>query len=338
MRIVGTLLARCLIATGLMVALGARFAVLAQVTTASADMQIRAAAVTFQAGRQGNYVIGMTNQGPSATNQPIILHVELSDGLSFAAISSPWTCEADGQLVTCTNLTSIPPHSGTSFVLTVDVGAAAVPRATTRLTVDYPGDTRALDNSALKFTSVRPSRRPLNTATPTPTTTPSFGTAVPTRTPSRTATATRTRTATVTRTPVPSSTDVSLKKTNFGTFAVGINGTYMLTVSNLGTHDTNALLSVVDTLPNSLGYVSATGTSWDCGADGQTVTCTRLDALPALSSSIITLVVSIGDSAFPTLTNSATLSYPGDTDLTNNLARKPTTVRRPPRQANRIVR
>ncbi|MBI3784444.1 MAG: DUF11 domain-containing protein [Deltaproteobacteria bacterium] len=300
---------------------------------AAADLQIRAAAVTFAVGLPGRYVIALTNSGPNTTNDPIVFHTELPDGLSFASISAGWTCTTDGALVRCTSGSPLGAQSGTSFGFEVNVAAAAVPRVFVQLTVDYAGDPNSANNTLLKGTSVKPARRPPRFSTATPSTTPSFGTPLPTRTPTRTVPPTHTsiptltRTATSTRTPIPSATDITLKKTNFGAFATGHNGTYTLTVSNVGASDTNSLISVVDTLPSGLGYVSASGTDWDCSAASGIVMCNRLVPLPAAALSTITLIVSVDESAYPTVTNSATVIYSGDTDLTNNLSRKPTTVK-----------
>ena len=302
-------------------------------SAATADLQIRATAITFGVGITGRYVIALTNAGPNTTDAPIVFRTELPDGLTFSSVSSGWSCQTDGSQLSCTDQSALPAQSGTSFELDVNVGPAAVPRVFVRLTADYAGDPNLANNSTLRGTSVKPSRRPPVAPTLTPTTTPSFGTPVPTRTPTRTVPPTRTgsptltRTATSTRTPVPNATDITLKKTNFGAFATGHEGTYILTVSNVGPNDTNTLISVVDTLPTGLSYFSATGDDWDCSALDAVVTCNRIAPLSAGSLSTISLVVSVDEAAYPTVTNSATVSYLGDTDLTNNLSRKPTTVK-----------
>jgi hypothetical protein len=42
----------------------------------------------------------------------------------------------------------------------------------------------------------------------------------------------------------------------------------------------------------------------------------------------VILSVNVGGAAFPTVTNSATLFYAGDSDTSNNTAQRPTTIRR----------
>ena len=65
--------------------------------------------------------------------------------------------------------------------------------------------------------------------------------------------------------------------------------TYKLTVTNAGLSDA-ADLSVVDTLPRAVTFVSATGAGWTCTLDVTTVTCTSI-ALASGASSTITVVV-----------------------------------------------
>ena len=74
-------------------------------------------------------------------------------------------------------------------------------------------------------------------------------------------------------------------------------------------------ITVTDTLPATVAFVSASGVSWTCGAAGQVVTChDRRHAIPGN----ITLVVRPGVDAVPAVTNNAVVSGGGDCDLTNN--------------------
>lgn len=138
-------------------------------------------------------------------------------------------------------------------------------------------------------------------------------------------------THTPTRTPTPhrvAATDLLLTKTASGVFFVRHPAFYVLRVSNIGTLSTNAPITVTDTLPDSLSFVSAMGNGWSCTATGPTVTCTNTTPLIPGAVTILTLSVSVGDAAFPTVTNVATATYANDTDTSNNTARRPTTVRR----------
>ena len=121
--------------------------------------------------------------------------------------------------------------------------------------------------------------------------------------------------------------DVTIAKTHSGNFTQGQNGTYTITVSNVGGAATSGTVTVSDTLPAGLSYVSATGTGWTCGAAGQTVTCTRATALAASASyPAITLTVAVAANSALSLTNTATVSGGGQTNTANDSSSDPTTV------------
>ncbi len=107
---------------------------------------------------------------------------------------------------------------------------------------------------------------------------------------------------------------LSLLKRHTGNFTVGTNGVYTLSLRNNGLVPTSGTITIVDTLPTGLTFVSATGTGWTCGAAGQVVTCTTDTAiLPnAIQPSQITLTVAVGAAAAPSVTNSARVSGGGD--------------------------
>lgn len=120
--------------------------------------------------------------------------------------------------------------------------------------------------------------------------------------------------------------DLAISKTHMGDFTVGQNGTYTITVTNVGTAPTTGTITVVDTLPTGLSFVSGTGTGWSCSAMGQTVTCTNTGPLAPGDSSEITLIVSVGPEAVPSVTNSVTVSTPNDPSPNNNSDDDPTNV------------
>lgn len=129
------------------------------------------------------------------------------------------------------------------------------------------------------------------------------------------------------------SPDLRLTKTHSGNFTVGVQGAYTLIVNNtLGSASTSATITVVDTLPTGLSYVSAGsgGTGWTCAAAGQVVTCTSstVIAAGAASANPITINVSVAAVAVPTVTNSATVSGGGElaAQAGNNAAFDPTAV------------
>jgi len=103
--------------------------------------------------------------------------------------------------------------------------------------------------------------------------------------------------------------DLAISKTHSGNFTVGQNGVYTLSVSNNGPNDETGTITVTDTLPAGLTYVSATGTGWTCGAVAQDVTCTHAGPLAnGASLPDITLTVGVAAAAQPSVTNTATVA------------------------------
>lgn len=124
--------------------------------------------------------------------------------------------------------------------------------------------------------------------------------------------------------------DLAISKTHTGDFAVGANEDFTITVSNNGPGATTGATTVTDTLPAGTSYVSGSGTGWSCGAVGQDVTCTNA-TLVASGASLpaLTLTVSVAAAAFPSFSNTATVSGPdfdnqagndSDTDTVNVIA------------------
>src|SRR5262249_40593390 len=68
--------------------------------------------------------------------------------------------------------------------------------------------------------------------------------------------------------------DLSITKTGPATAVAGSSIAYTLAVSNAGPAAA-ASVSVTDTLPAGVTYVSSSGTGWTCSAVGQGVPCTR---------------------------------------------------------------
>nr|WP_242030651.1 MULTISPECIES: isopeptide-forming domain-containing fimbrial protein [unclassified Coleofasciculus] len=138
-------------------------------------------------------------------------------------------------------------------------------------------------------------------------------------------------------TTIPATTpDLIIQKTHTGNFIVGKQGVYTLSVSNLPTSGpTTGSVTVQDTLPNGLSFVSATGTNWNCSASGQIVTCTYAGSVVAAGENLpaIALRVNVDSAATGNITNSATVTTPGDDpndpnnpNKANNTANDPTTV------------
>ena len=110
---------------------------------------------------------------------------------------------------------------------------------------------------------------------------------------------------------VVAAANIAIAKTASTTFAVGNNATYTLAVSNAGPQTAAGTITVSDTLPAGLTYVSGVGTGWACSAVGQVVTCTRAASLASgVSAPNITLTVSVAAAAAPNVSNTASVSSP----------------------------
>ncbi len=122
--------------------------------------------------------------------------------------------------------------------------------------------------------------------------------------------------------------DLSLTKTHAGDFVARQNNDYRIVVSNQGPSDEDNTVTVTDTLPAGLTYVSGGGAGWTCAAAGQTVTCTNSASLPvgqAYPDLVITVLPDM--SAVPTVTNTASVSSATfDNQSANNTDSDPTNV------------
>jgi uncharacterized repeat protein (TIGR01451 family) len=123
--------------------------------------------------------------------------------------------------------------------------------------------------------------------------------------------------------------DLAIAKSHTGNFSVGQTGaTYTITVSNVGHGPTSGTVTVVDNLPAGLTATAISGTGWTCTLG--TLTCTRADALAATNSyPAINLTVNVAANAQSPITNTATVSGGGETNIANDTASDPTTVLAP---------
>jgi uncharacterized repeat protein (TIGR01451 family) len=122
---------------------------------------------------------------------------------------------------------------------------------------------------------------------------------------------------------------LTIAKSHSGNFTQGqSNAAYTITVTNSGNGPTSGTVTVTDTLPAGLSFVSGSGTGWNaCTASGQIVTCTRTaSAIAALTSSAITLLVNVAANAPASVTNSVAVSGGGEIITNNNSATDPTTI------------
>jgi fimbrial isopeptide formation D2 family protein/uncharacterized repeat protein (TIGR01451 family) len=134
--------------------------------------------------------------------------------------------------------------------------------------------------------------------------------------------------------------DLQVTKTHTGNFIVGSTGTYTLKANNLlGNLSTanNRSYTIVDTLPDGLTLASVTQGTWSCSTNlptvPTTITCNNTAdtiAAGATNNNAITINVNVLAAAFPSVTNTATISYNAAEDPTNNTVSDLTVVMGPP--------
>lgn len=178
-----------------------------------------------------------------------------------------------------------------------------------------------------------PTLTPTRTSTPTRTATPTQ-TFTPSRTPTVTNTPTLTSTPTSTPTPTPA-VDVAVTIDNTGNLQTCSSGRFDIEVSNVGFGGggggrfgdaTLSPLTLTSVLPATMTFVAATGSGWACSFAAPTLTCTHAAALAVGVTSTVTLDVFVGESAFPSVTGSASVSTGYDFNARNDSAQELTTV------------
>ena len=107
----------------------------------------------------------------------------------------------------------------------------------------------------------------------------------------------------------PQSPVLEIAATHIGNFSYGGEGIYTIKVGNQASSPpTSGTVTVTDTLPLNFSLVSMTGTNWTCNG----TTCSRADTLaPGATYDAITVTVSVGASAAPSVINQASVSGGG---------------------------
>ena len=127
----------------------------------------------------------------------------------------------------------------------------------------------------------------------------------------RDATGNQTTSTTVTITvniPAPPATDLSLQFDKAGSnFKANKDERISIVVRNNGLSATSGPLTITDTLPTGLRYVSASGSGWVCDAALQVVVCTRTTPLAKDTKTTLHLRVTVLAPAGTLLVNSASL-------------------------------
>jgi hypothetical protein len=112
--------------------------------------------------------------------------------------------------------------------------------------------------------------------------------------------------------------DVNINKSAVRSFAVGIEGQYRLSVTNVGDAATVGPIEVRDELPAEIRLAGASGGGWDCTAStpgGQSVTCVSNSSIvPDSSAPNINVRVNVLDAAGDSgeVINTATVDTPRD--------------------------
>jgi large repetitive protein len=246
------------------------------------------------AGDPFQYTLAVTNNGPSDVPGPVTVIDPLPSGLTYvSATGTGWTC---------VNPSGNPPDPRL-VTCTLSAGLAAeqtAPDITLNVIVDPDAGPSTIVNTAT-VSSATPDPNLDNNAASDPTT-------------------------------VDTLADMALSKTLDTPTPVlaGTEATFTLQVSNLGPSDA-ADVAVIDTLPQFLEFVSATGDGWTCAASGNDVVCTRptVAAVPPGAPVPPITLVTLVDPGIPldppdgttTVTNPATVqSATPDPNTDNNSA------------------
>ena len=120
--------------------------------------------------------------------------------------------------------------------------------------------------------------------------------------------------------------DLSIVSSHTGNFGVGFDETYAVTVRNAGSVPTTGTITVTDSLPDGLTFVSGAGPGWACTPSGPVVTCTTYTVLAQSDSTQYLLTVAVSGSAAPRVNHSVAVALDGDLNADNNASSDATTV------------
>jgi MSHA biogenesis protein MshQ len=113
--------------------------------------------------------------------------------------------------------------------------------------------------------------------------------------------------------------DLSVAIARPGALQVGRNAVYTVTVTNNGPYSEAGPVTVNQTLPAGMGFVSGGGTDWSCVADGATVTCTYRAAL-ASDTNAAPLTVTAAVNTTGEKTTTVSVQGTDDDNAANNTA------------------
>lgn len=242
----------------------------------------------FTRGLPGTYSISVQNVGGGATSGPISVYDTLPPELVFTSVSGiNWKCSVTGQNVACT-MNMVLVGDSTAPPITLSVMAVGVGTVLNMASVSVAGDADMGNNVSNDVTIIAAPSAEIPTQPPPPTSVPY---------------------------PAP---DLALSATHPVDFTLGQQGTFTLTVTNVGRGPTSGPITVVDVLPDELTVTSSSGPDWTCMFADQNVTCLRTIPLPPGTSTTITLTVKAN--AVAIVNNTAAASTAGDSNSTNDTA------------------
>ncbi len=222
----------------------------------------------WRVGSRQRWEIVVSNTGPSPEHGPVVVTDTLPTGLSLVSADGPgWSCASVGQSITCTHGRPVGLPSTAGLL----AAGSALPPIT--VTVDVTAAAAPLLAPAINTVSNSATVRGVTDTTPRDD---------------------------VDQVRVEPVADLSIAKSHSGSQLVGTDATFTLQVRNAGPSVAAAPVTVVDTLPAGLSFVSADGPDWSCAAVGQVVTCTSPTDVAALGAlPPITVVAAIGPAAEP---------------------------------------
>jgi uncharacterized repeat protein (TIGR01451 family) len=242
-------------------------ATVAVVTEADLSLVKTHAVASVNAGDRITFDLAVHNAGPSDAAADVVVTDTLPDGMIFDTNTGPWTCEATGQVVTCTLQDGAIVAAGEdapALTLTAEVDSNLRP-------ADVPGG--VLQNEA-RVTSPTTDTDPDNNGD---TDDVVLGFAA----------------------------DVSISKTHAGTARIGDPLVFTLQVANAGPSTARQVV-VTDTLPDGLEFVSVDGGGfWTCAAEGQELSCDPATLLAGATVAPIVVTVTVLPGAYPEVTNTA---------------------------------
>jgi uncharacterized repeat protein (TIGR01451 family) len=132
----------------------------------------------------------------------------------------------------------------------------------------------------------------------------------------------------VTAASAPAAAHLTVSKHHIGNFFQGQAGaTYTLTVVNTGSASASGTISVTDTLPAGLSFVSASAAGWDCSAAGPSVACTdTATPIGVNQNSVILLTVDVAADAPSSVINQASVACTAPCATSGNPASDPTVI------------